>query len=239
MSDMTGAIGEWSSLRVALNYSTNSSSIKYRGKTEDLYSLFLSRALGLGWSSTGGHRKAPVLWQMNDAQLIGEDSSKNCCAVFQVQASTDVLTVEVIRPLIVNCMESAERIGLPNVDSVTVDIAPLVPEAPIDFVGSQISQLNWFRGGVPSLPVEVRIDVRACEGSELTPMELESVSAFLDRFDFDPFMISYVEGSLVCLCPEVSPDVIGWLAGTVSIATSIHWPRRSLQITIDLPVLDR
>ncbi len=178
---------------------------------EDTYSIFVSRAVSMGWSSTGPDGLTVDLWGMNDA---GQDwsprSSPTRVAWYQVglaNPSPDGGPLP-IQPILACVNDSLNRTGELALTAVQLLL-------PLHLCGSAqaylISGLNWFGTSDPGVRVPIRVTLDAGEGEEVRQKAPE-VLATLQRLNTGPFTINSLspEGSVaVELNPAVVDDM--WL----------------------------
>lgn len=157
------------------------------------------------WDNTGGFRSASVLWSMYDAWLKkeGEDAGGPLVAGFLVGRARGVPLVEIVRPFFENCLESAHRFGLTEIDRVTLSFIPDLAGHRLDYLFGQIGQLNWFSDIEPSLRRSVRAELRP--GTGRLDLEGDTGPSALERDTESPADAGLAEEVAGCLAESDFP----------------------------------
>ncbi|HEX5369296.1 MAG TPA: hypothetical protein VFY10_07765 [Dehalococcoidia bacterium] len=195
---------------------------------QDLYSVFMTRAELMGWSTTQGKSSSPrfapvwerpLLWGMNEAELT-EGTDTSCIGYVQVGLEEGVEAAMVL-PALSQCFDdSLRRFGRVDLSALQVTAAFLPRARPC--AGNLISALSWFHAG-PKVPADAVIAV----DYELLRAGIESdFVASLQQMYTGPFVF----GSLVDVPQQQSIDV-RW-GPAIHPGFGLSPARRGLSVTL-------
>ena len=156
---------------------------------EDAYSLFVSRAVSMGWSSTGPDGLGDSLWGMNDAgQDWSQSDSPSRVAWYQVGLAdpSPVNKPLPVQPILACVKDSLNRIG-------KLDLTAVQLLLPLHVGGSAraylLSGLNWFGTSDLGAPVTLRVTLDTGEGDEVRRKAPEILRT-LQRLNTGSFTVS-------------------------------------------------
>jgi hypothetical protein len=173
-------------------------------RQEDAYSVFLSRAELLGWSTSGP--RGPLRWGMNDAALGNEADDR--VAWFQVDQTPSDVRGAAIVPLLTCAGDAAARFGRLDLSAIRT----FLPDGPFPSgLGDLVAALNWFELCAPDLRTATRVTV---EGSGALVGSVESLATFLGCLNVGAFELTDValDGD-VDAEPPTTPLGLQWLEG--------------------------
>ena len=206
----------------------------------DAYSVFVERAVAMGWTSTGPNGLGPALWGMNDAGQEWTDPRPTRIAWYQVDVMDAVAAGRPlpVQPLVACAVESLQRVG-------SVDLSALSLLLPVGASGPAlphlVSGLGWFGTADPAARTAVRLTVdpgdddavrpvaadvlRALRGTNTGPFRIEAVLPDGPAVDPRPAVVGDLwlgarrhPVTFACSVPEWTGDALGWLTAVVGAA---------------------
>ena len=173
----------------------------------DAYSVFLARAVAMGWSSPGADGSA--LWGMNDAGQDWNTPHDARIAWYQV-GMADPLREDAplpVQPILACVGDSLARVGRLDLSAVQLLLPVHLGSPAIEHL---VSGLSWFNTSDPAGRVPVHITLDGGEDDAVSPVTTDMLAA-LRRTNTGPFDIDALLTDAVPMTPE--PPVVGdmWL----------------------------
>ncbi len=176
---------------------------------EDAYSLFVSRAVAMGWTSTGPNGLGPVLWGMHDAGQDWTEPDAARIAWFQVGAPepAQIDAPLPVQPVMACVGDTLGRVGRVDLSAVQL-LLPVHAAGPA--TAHLVSGLGWFGASDPAARVPVHLTLDGGEDDVVRPAAGDLLAA-LRRTRTGPFDVDAVLPAVPPVAPE--PAVVGdlWL----------------------------
>lgn len=192
---------------------------------DDAYSLFVARALAMGWSSAGPAGLTTDLWGMNDAGQEWKEEHNRLCW-FQVGLNLNKVAGQPplpVVPIIATAWDSISRCGDIDVTAVQM-LVPLHLAGPA--AGYLVSSSSWFNTADPAGAITATVDIDTGADRSATEMAPQ-ILAEANSFRTQPFAVTALGQRDSAATVAVEPPLVGdlWMGDSRNkVPFAAHMP---------------